>query len=175
MRPCPAYNTPAICFAVHAVLTIKGQPSNEPDLLGILGLASKTLGRPLDSKPGAPPALVGEKAALIADALQTTQNQLDLSHGVPPRGGSARSHLDAVRLAAGVLIKPETRYLYLTLFTPAFGAALDEKRGGWGGRQNLTPAEEGVVRLRICDEICGEIWERLCLESLYRDDSGATR
>jgi hypothetical protein len=73
------------------------------------------------------------------------------------------------------LIKPETRYLYLTLFAPAFDAALDKKRAGWGGRQNLTPAEEGAVRLRICDEICGEVWERLGLEGLDRDDSGATR
>ncbi|KAK0749212.1 hypothetical protein B0T18DRAFT_427371 [Schizothecium vesticola] len=129
---------PAICFAVHATLTIKGQPSNEPDLLGILGLDSKVLGKPLESKPGATPALAGEKAALIADALQKTQNQLDLSHGVPPRGGSTRRYLDTVRLAAGVLIKPETPYMYLTVFAPAFDAALKE-RAGWRGTSTQPP------------------------------------
>ena len=165
-----------ICFAVHAVLDIKDQPSNELDLLGILGLDSVPLGVPLDSEPGAPGAVADEKAALIADALQKTQNQLDLSHGVPPRGGSARRYLDAVRLAAGVLIKPETRYSYLAMFPPAFDAALlDEKRTSWGGWRTLTPAEEGAVRLRTCHEICGEIWERLGLKSLYREDIGATR
>ncbi|KAK1827761.1 hypothetical protein QBC39DRAFT_375335 [Podospora conica] len=171
-----AEDLPAICFAAHSALTVKGQPASEPDLLGILGLDADALGPPSESNPSAgvgvdveKAALIArQKAALVADALQITQTQLDLSNGVPPRGGSARRYLDAVRLAAGVLAKPATRYLYLTMFSPAFEAALDKKRAAqWGGRQTLTSAEEGAIRLRVFDEICGEIWERLGLESLH--------